>query len=308
MRNARVTEAVRVSASLALYSGRGQGRGYVPESTTYPHPNPLPEYRAREARRVMPLTTLMMILAVGCVADTATKQNLTAGYTALDNRQFDEAIHRADEQLSRTPAGPGTAEALYLKGRAIEQRVKPDQQQVQSDLQQAREMYVEALQQQPSPTLDAYARTSLANIDYSMDDYAAAMQKWSDVYRSLEDNEVRSWVLYRIGLCQQRLGQFEPADRTFSTVIDTYPNTPAAERARQRMGLRSFAVQLATFDKPQAAEQAMQQLRKDGAVPQRLVDAQGHQVVTIGPAATYQQAKQLKSRYEAQYPYASIVP
>ena len=40
--------AVRDAFSLSLYPGRGQGRGYVPEPTDYPLPNPLPEYRARE--------------------------------------------------------------------------------------------------------------------------------------------------------------------------------------------------------------------------------------------------------------------
>jgi tetratricopeptide (TPR) repeat protein len=248
------------------------------------------------------------LVVAGCAADNATKQNLQAGYAALEAQRFDEAVGRADQQLSRAPQGPGSADALYLKGRAIEQRVKANPAQARADLQQARHCYLEALNQRPSRTLDAYLLTSLANIDYAEEDYAAALTKWSEVFSSLDNADVKSWVLYRVGLCQQRLGQFDAADRTFASVVDQYPRTLPAERARQHMGHRAFTVQVATFEKPQAAESAMQELRREGAVPTRVVDASGHHIVTIGPAANYAQARQLVSRFASRYPHASIVP
>jgi tetratricopeptide (TPR) repeat protein len=247
--------------------------------------------------------------AAGCAADGTTKANLEAGFAALESKQFDEAIGRADEQLARTPRGPVSAEALYLKGRAIEQRVKPDNAAARADLEQARHHYLDALQQAPPRPLDAYIKTSLANIDYAQDDYASALRGWSAVYPELENDDVKSWVHYRIGLCQQRLGQFAAADRTYAAVLESYPNTIPAQRARQHMGKHSFAVQLTRpLTDPKAAERVMQQARREGAMPTRLVDPNGNHIVTVGPTSTYAQALQLKARFAGSYPDAMIVP
>src|SRR5215471_4972796 len=96
---------------------------------------------ARTSRLLTTVLGLIAALSVGCAADSATKENLNAGYAALESQKFDEAISRADEQLARTPQGAGSADALYLKGRALEQRVKANPAEARSDLDQARQAY-----------------------------------------------------------------------------------------------------------------------------------------------------------------------
>jgi tetratricopeptide (TPR) repeat protein len=253
---------------------------------------------------------LFTALAAGCAGDNAARENLTSGFASLQSQQYEDAIGRADAQLAKTPHGNGTPEALYLRGRAIEQRAKSNPHAVAADLASARQTYVDALNLKPSAPLDAYIRTSLANVAYWQDDYATAMQQWSAAYGKLGERsgECDPFILYRIGLCQQRLGQFDAADRTFATVIQRYPTTEAADRARQHSGFRSFAVQLATFASVQSADRATTELRKEGLTPTRLVDPRGGHVLRVGPANTYAAAQQLRQRFASKYPEAIIVP
>ncbi|MBV8780814.1 MAG: hypothetical protein JO353_05390, partial [Phycisphaerae bacterium] len=170
-------------------------------------------------------------LAFGCAADKAEKENLTAGYSALDSRQYDQAIQLADKQIQQNKDDEGTAEALYLKGRAYEQRAKPQGQQAGSDLMLAAQCYQQALLHSPAPKLEGYIHASLGNVDYWRDDYSGAVRQFSAAYDLLDGSDLKSFVLYRAGLSQQREGMFDLADQTFAAVQSRFPNTDAARRA-----------------------------------------------------------------------------
>lgn len=252
---------------------------------------------------------IALLIPLGCVENQPPREALNEGYAALEQQQYDQAIGKADEFLSQQPAGPGSAEALYLRGRGYEQRVARNAQDAQVNLQNARTSYIQALDQNPPDQLEAYIRASLANVAYFQDDYATAHQQWSAAYNELSDEpDVQAWVLYRIGLCQQRTSQFEQADRAFAAVQERFPNTLPAQRAREHAGARSFYVQLATFANITGAEQATAQLKREGAMPVRSIDAKGRHVIRVGPAQSYAQAQSLKSRFLSRYPDAMIVP
>lgn len=258
---------------------------------------------------VICLGVLSAVAATGCVENQPPREALNEGYAALEQQQYDQAIGKADEYLSQQPAGPGSAEALYLRGRAFEQRTAANEQDAQVNLQNARTAYIQALEQKPSAKLEAYIRTSLANVAYFQDDYNTALQQWSAAYNELSGQpDVQAWVLYRIGLCQQRTSQFEQADRTFAAVQERYPSSIPAQRAREHAGARSFYVQLATFSSPSGADQVSAQLKRQGITPLRSIDAKGRHVIRVGPAQTYAQAQALRSRFLSQFPDALIVP
>ena len=63
------------------------------------------------------------------------------------------------------------------------------------------------------------------------------LEQWSQAYPHLTDPDQRVWALYRIGLCEQRLGRFEHADATFAQVQKQYPGTVPAARAREKQGV-----------------------------------------------------------------------
>jgi TolA-binding protein len=237
---------------------------------------------------------------------------LTAGFTALDAQQYNDAIAKADQFLASQPHGPGSAEALYLKGRALEAKnaagVTADE--AKANLQAAREAYIRALEQIPKQPLDAYIRTSLGNVCYFQDDYATAVSQLSTAYEVLPGNnpDLRGWALYRIGLSQQRLGQFAQADKTFQQVQQEFPNSVPAQRAREHQGARAFYVQLATFASAPSADRAVLDLKRKGVTATRETDAQGRSILRAGPIGSYQQAQFLKTRFTSEYPDALIVP
>ena len=260
-------------------------------------------------RYVMPVLLVAALAALsGCAGEANTKQNLAAGYDAFNSQQYDDAIARADTQLAKDPRGKGSAEALYLRGRALEQRAKNHPTDARNDLAAARQAYVDALAQKPASQLDAYIRTSLANVAYWQDDFTTAQQQWTAAYGKLGTPDTDPFILYRIGLCQQRLGQFDDADKTFAAVVERYPQTEAADRAKSHSGFRAFTVQLATFADAKGAERAESDLRREGVAAARVVDPRGRHVLSVGPVPTYAAAQQLRTRFTARYPDALIVP
>lgn len=251
-------------------------------------------------------------LLVGCAGAEQPKpqqrQSLNAIGADLDQQHYDEALAAADEYLKQNPQGPGTAQALYLRGRSLQGRTASSAADSKANWQQAREAYVQALAQNPEPLLQAYIRASLANVAYFQEDYAAALQQWTSAYDKLDREDLKAWSLYRSGLCQQRLGRFIDADRTFAQVQQNYPNTVPGQRAREHQGVRSFYVQLATFRSTASFDKASSSLRAQGVVPVRSNDSRGYSILRIGPFSTYADAKRQQQRFASQYPDALIVP
>jgi TolA-binding protein len=240
-----------------------------------------------------------------------TRVILDAGFQALDAQQYNEAIAKADEVLAASPHGPGSAEALYLKGRGFEGRNAAgvtDQATASENLQQARTAYIAALELNPKQPLQAYVRTSLGNVAYFQDDYSTAVAQLNTAYDKLDNEDVKAWVLYRIGVSEQRLGQFDQADKTFAQVQEKFPGTVPAQRAKEHERARAFYVQLATFATPALAATASADLKRQGVNTTQTNDPQGHVMLRVGPVASYNQAQYLKNRFTAKYPDAIILP
>jgi TolA-binding protein len=255
------------------------------------------------------LTTIFVLgVGAGCANDKNAKTELNEGYASLEARQYDQAIDRADAFLQHTPAGAGTAEALYLKGQALEQKQSRSVNESRANWQAAREAYVQALSQKPSAKLEPLLHAGIANVAFFQDDYQTAITEWTAAHDKLQDDSTRSWVLYRVGLSRQRMGQFAEADPVFAAVQERYPNTPAAQQAQKHQGVRGFSVQFATFGNAANADAAMAALRKEGVVATKQTDARGRSIILHGPLPSYQQAQAVKARYASQFPDAIIVP
>jgi TolA-binding protein len=247
-------------------------------------------------------------LLIGCANDTATRRNLKAGYDALEQKQYDQALAAADTQLQEHPTGTGSAEALYLRGRVHEERLSSSPADAQSNLLAARSAYQQALQQRPAPVLEAHIRAGLGNVAYWQDDYPTAIDQWTAAFGKLDSDDTKSWVLYRIGISRQRMGQFHEADQIFARVQQAYPGSLPARRAMEHKGARAFHLQLATFANADSAERSSAALRKAGYLPLRVLDAKGRHIVRLGPFPSYQQAQVMRSRHTLTYPDAMIVP
>jgi tetratricopeptide (TPR) repeat protein len=200
------------------------------------------------------------------------------------------------------------AESLYMRGQSLEQQPAASPQQARQNYEQARDAYSQALQTNPPAPLAAKLHAGLGNASYWLDDYSNAREQWLAAYPATEDPATKSFMLYRVGLCEQRLGSFEQADQTFAKVQQEYPNTDAAARAREHQGFKGFTVQLATFANSTTADSAIATLRKQGVNPAKSVNRQGNAVVSVGPVPNYRLAVDLKNRFAPTYPQAVILP
>lgn len=258
---------------------------------------------------------LLVGLLCGCTANNpnANRQALNAGYQSLAAKDYEAAMARASEFLQRTPAGPGSAEALYLQGRVYEQRAQDSasagrEAESKADLQQAMSTYQRALQLMPPARVDALLRAGVANVAYFQDDYSTAMLKWAEAYDNIQQPDARAWILYRIGLCQQRLGRFDQADNSFSIVRHDYPGTEPAQRAGTHYGARAFYVQVGAYTDASNADRMIRTLQSQGFKADKAIEQGGKQAVRVGPAQTYVQAKSLRERLLGSYPGALIEP
>ena len=236
---------------------------------------------------------------------------LDQGYRALENQQYNEAIAKADAALAAAPHGQSSAEALYLKGRGFEGKnaAGVTEEEAAANLQSAREAYVKALGENPPQPLNSYIRTSLGNVAYFQDDYQTAISQLTAAYDYLDRDDLKAWALYRTGLSQQRLGQFDQADKSFAAVQQRHPTSVPAQRAREHLGARSFYVQLATFAQPASADKAVADLKKQGvANAARVAGPEGHAYLRVGPIASYNQAQYTRTRFLSKYPDAVIIP
>ena len=279
--------------------------------------------KSSSASRAAVTLLLLAVVAGGCAPKGASAERdmtqraarsrqiiLEEGYQALERQQYNDAIAKADEVLASTKPGEGSAEALYLKGRALEAKnaagVTADE--ARENLQSARQAYIAALGENPAAPLAAYVRASLGNVAYFQDDYPTAIAQLQAAYDDLDRPDLQAWALYRIGLSQQRQGKFEEADQTFARVQQRYGGTIPAQRAREHQGARAFYVQLATFAQPASADRAAADLKRQGVPAARVPGPEGRAFLRIGPIASYSAAQFMKSRFADKYPDAVIIP
>lgn len=238
---------------------------------------------------------------------------LAEAYAAFARKQFDLAMSGAERVLAGNPRGPGAAEAHYLRGRVLEERAseasaRDDLDAARANLQSAREAYNAALAANPAPAVEGNARAGIANVAYFQEDYATAIAEWRAAYAKIVEPASKSWVLYRVGVSQQRFGNFPEADKTFAEVQKQFANTEPARRSAIHQGARAFHVQIGVYATPANADAALAALRADGVIGIRLTDPAGRHVVRVGPAHTYEEAKALRTRLAAKYPDAIIIP
>ena len=253
----------------------------------------------------------MLILLVGCAhssRDAGSGDALARSSAALQTQRYDDAIRFADAALDVHRTGPRAAEAHYLRGRALEDRPSVSPEQARAALLAARNAYNAALSAGPDRGLEPLVRASLADVAFWQEDYATAADQGRRAAALLPAGTLRSGVLYRVGVAQQRLGQFDLADRTFTELRDREPTSDLGRQAAERIGRRSFVVQLGTFAQASGADQLIAQITSAGLVPLRVIDSQGRHVVSVGPLPTYRDAQQVRARFQSQYPDALIIP
>jgi tetratricopeptide (TPR) repeat protein len=257
------------------------------------------------------LPLVCMFLSVGGCAATGSSQRspeLDRARASLEARDYAAAETLAQTYVARDPDGPRVAEAYYIKGRALEDATATDRSDAREKLQAARSAYVSALKAGTSDReLEGLIRASLADVAYWQEDFATASEQGIAAYGMLSDANAKAWTLYRAGVSQQRLGEFERADDTLRLVQEYHADTDPAQRATSRAGVRAFNVQVATFLNPASADAVAQTLQRQGFSMGKKTTG-NKTVILAGPYRTWGQASAARARIASQFPDALIVP
>ena len=167
--------------------------------------------------------------------------------------------------------------------------------------------YVKGLGYNPRPSVAGRLHAQLGNVSYDQDDYATALRELNEAYALLDEPRGKSLVLYRMGICEQRLGRFEDADRTFQRVQQEYPGSEYVDPAPAHQGIRGFYVQVGAYSKPSDVDQAAAAVAAAGSAPLETTD-RGLTVIRTADVPSYGQAEQLKTRLTERYPDARVMP
>ena len=219
--------------------------------------------------------------------------------------QSDDAIREADAVISSNDT-PALAEAYYIRGYAIEIRPKADNAAAAHDFSMARESYSHGLTCNPRPAIAGRLHVQLGNVCYYQEDYSAAVPELTAAYNILDSSQPKDLILYHIGICEQRLGRFDDADRTFQRVQQEYPNCAYAAPAKAHQGIRGFYVQLGTYSQSRDIDNAARAVPPPAQRPEndrKRTDRHPHRRCTIlrpGPTATRTPG--------SQYPDARVMP
>ena len=247
-----------------------------------------------------------LVLAVAGCDSGGSMQRLGAGYAALEQKQYETAVASADAVLRQSP---GSAEALYLKGRGVYGRTKSDQARATADINEARALYQRALASSPSPQLQGLIYADLANLAYQQEQYAVAETQWTQAHNLIERSDVRGVILFQIARCRQRLGKWADADKVYAQIGQSYPNTDLARQAAEKVGFTGFWVQVGAYSRQADADKVIAGLggyRNQGLSIVRKPH-NGHFLVMVGPK-DYRGAKVLREQLAGTYKDAFLRP
>jgi tetratricopeptide (TPR) repeat protein len=247
-----------------------------------------------------------LVLLTACADNPQSQQQLSAGKQALQAQQYDPAIRDADAVIAAGDS-PDLAEAYYLRGYAIENRPKPGTADAIRDLSLARESYTNGLSHDPAPAVAGRLHAQLGNVAFYQDDYSTALREFNAAYTLVDDPQNKPLILYHMGVCEQRLGRFDDADRTFQRVEQQYPGSEYVPYARSREGIRGFYVQVGVYSKQSDIQKAASAVASAGSAPLKTND-KGLTVIRTSDVPSYDQAQDLKERLASRYPDARVMP
>jgi len=175
------------------------------------------------------------------VADSYFKQNNTTGYT--------EARYRYRDYLNRYPGAPQRDYARYQFALCYDkEHERPDRDQTAT--REAIEQYRTLIREFPTSGYAGAARERirqltdlLAEHDFAIGYFylrkgstAAALSRFNSLEQNFPDYGAKDKLYYYQGLALDRLGRKDEARRYFEKVVEAFPQSDFAKKARSKSG------------------------------------------------------------------------
>ena len=232
------------------------------------------------------------------------KQQLETARDQYQSAHYSDAVATAGKFLALHASHPVAAEAYYIRGQSY---LKLGQtKQARADLQQA-------LDSSKRPDLTARLHATLGSLDYADDNLMAAADHYRQAVPALPNVPPKDLVLFRLGLCLQRQGEWPEARKHFAQLISDYPASRVAESAKPRFNWPHdfFTIQVGAFSKPELAQRQLTVLRQAGLPAQQRLDTRSGRplyVVQVGQYQTYADAQTNLPKVQTAAGEAIIVP
>jgi len=248
---------------------------------------------------------LVVVILAGCAESQEQRRvSLVQGEQAFANRQYDAAIGQLTAYLNEAHDQPDAGRALYVRGMA--EALSDRRPQAYSDLEHA-------AHDAHDTQVTWRAQAVLGVLRFEDQQWAPAAQALGSAVGAMPAGPPMDALLFRLGLCAERLGQWGAAQTQYRRVVGEFPQGTYAGLAQRRLDLKAdhFAVQCGAFAQVQNASAQVAQLRQGGLAAQVQRDVRGGSapyVVFVGRYGTYAEAVDALGRVRAIVPDAVIWP
>lgn len=252
--------------------------------------------------RALLLSAGLAIALVGCdgMLPPAGAKLLGEVEQAYQDGDDATAIVRADRFLLSYNGTNAAGEAYYLRGLAHARRRERDL---------ARRDFEQALQRAHRKDLAPLTQVALGNLDFEQWKLGTAAEHYRVAVEQLPNEPPKDLVLYRLGLCEARLGHWAQARNWFSQVMHLFSHSAVEPAARRYAAADAFTVQCGAYSDWRNADRQVRMLKERNLPAERRMDSHGrYHLVQVGRYPRYQEARTALAKVRGLVPTAIIVP
>lgn len=212
---------------------------------------------------------------------------LSQGQAFYERNDYGRAIDQCNRFLSEVTEGPELAQALYIRGLSNAQA--GHRPQAYADLRRCAATPTES-------DLAWRAYVVLGTLHFEDEQWSLAAESFRAAADRMTAVPPKDHVLYRLGLCCERLGQWPAALGSYGELTRSFTAGTYAPAARRRLELRAnhFAVQCGAFRQKSNAENLRADLSGKGLDAYVLEETRGRTamyIVLVGRYASYDDAR-----------------
>ncbi len=241
---------------------------------------------ASRLRRLAAFASIIFIAAATGCASNGRPDELTLGEQSYHAEQYEQAISHLTAFINEGGEPEDLGRAYYVRGLVF---AKTNRRQLAyRDLDAA---FEHARDRQAV----GQACTLLGTLYYEDELWAEAAHAYAAAASRLDPTPPLDDVLFRLGQCYERSGDWERATLAFRQLARNFPNSRLASAAQRRLALRPrhFAVQCGVFRLSTSAQRLADELSREGLPAYVRVeprDGEQQHVVLVGEYAAYAEA------------------
>ena len=191
----------------------------------------------------------LLLAVAGCGRELTREQQvlLTSAESSFERAWYDAAINDASRFLAQVDSRPEMARALYVRGMSYAQNGKRDQ--AYTDLQNATRV--------PGDEDTVWrAYVVLGTLSFEEQRWERAGEFLRAAAQRMPAAPPKDTVLWRLGVCYERTGQWSAARTTQAQLAREFPASPHAPSVQRRKALQPshFSVQCGVFNGEANAE------------------------------------------------------